>query len=83
MTNKKLPSRFQIGERVSINFQKLGFYIAEAVIVRIHFTQNKVSYDLDIQFFNSGNKNIGACTRIYNVDSLIVSPFCTGKKEVE
>ena len=79
--NALLPSKFQIGEKVSVNFQKLGFYVHEAIVIKIHFTHNKVSYDLDVQFDN-GDNNIGTCTRIYNVDSLIVSPFCTGKKSM-
>lgn len=69
-----LPSRFQVKDRVSIQFQKLGLFIKEAIVTKVHFTESKVLYDLNIQLVNDNN-GIGSSTRIYNVDSLIVSPF--------
>lgn len=75
MKNKqnRLPSQFQIYDKVSVDFKNLGFFIEEAIIIRIHFTEGKVTYDLSVQLKN--NNIIGATTRLYNVDSLILSPY--------
>lgn len=64
---EKLPSRFQIGQYVSIKNEQ--FNIKKAKIIKINFTGNKVTYDLLICFDDK------TTTKIFNVDSYYVSPL--------
>lgn len=69
-----LPSQFQPYDEVSVNFYNAGF-INLARVRKVHFTHNKVSYDLEIctNVSNEGKEN-NIYTRIYNVDSVYVKP---------
>lgn len=61
-----LPSRFQLGYQVRLNFFDAGS-INKCEILKVHFSPGKVLYDVGVTI--SGNTNY---TRIYNVDSVFV-----------
>ncbi len=68
----KLPSRFQIGDKVCLNLQVYDgteevSSILKCKIVNVHFASEKVRYDLEFTVNKEGNS-----TRIYNVDSAFV-----------
>jgi len=70
----ELPSRFKIGDKVSIRLRPM-FVVDTAEVIKIHFTESKVFYDLDVEFDyptppDDGKKGV---TRIYNVDSAMLS----------
>lgn len=66
---EKLPSRFQIGEEVSIKQEE--FYVKRAEIIKVHFANNSVQYDLEIKIKNFLGQGL-VTTRIYNVNELLV-----------
>lgn len=70
-----LPSKFQLNDLVSINFYDAGF-IGKARIIKIHFTESKVLYDVElcIKVSPAGDKH-NMYTRIYNIDSIHVKDF--------
>lgn len=63
-----LPSRFQLNDFVSVKFRP-DFVIEKAKIIKVHFTESKVLYDLQVEI---GGQTPLTSTRVYNVDSLIV-----------
>ena len=68
----KLPSRFQLGDLVSVNF---GYFtISKAYVIKIHFSEGKVLYDLNVCLLDDNGDTL-TTTRIYNVDSAIVEEF--------
>lgn len=70
-----LPSKFQIGEECSINFYDAGF-IREAKVIKVHFTESKVMYDVEICVKKSpAGEEHNMYTRLYNVDSIFVKDF--------
>lgn len=76
MKKNKLPSRFQIGEWVSIN--QRGLVVNKAEVIKVHFSNSKVMYDLDVEFIydketENGIEDEMDYTRIYNVDSVFVT----------
>lgn len=64
---QKLPSRFQIGEYVSIRF-KPNFVVDKAEVTKVHFTENKVQYDLRVELGKGSGKT---STKIYNVEESV------------
>lgn len=72
-----LPSRFQITDKVKCNWFN-SFVIEEAEVLKVHFSESKVMYDL-IVFINvpeqNGEPATQTFTRLYNVDSSLLSPF--------
>lgn len=58
----KLPSRFQLGDRVDIEFYGRGS-VTNCEVIKVHFTESKVMYDLAI-----------GSERLYNIDSRLVNP---------
>jgi hypothetical protein len=69
-----LPSRFQIGDKVSIRLLPM-FIVDSAEVIKVHFTKSKVLYDLELEFDyptppDNGEKGY---TRIYNIDSALLS----------
>lgn len=68
----QLPSRFQIGDRVSVRFRP-SLVIDAAEVIKVHFSENKVLYDLEVKIAPDNQEDV-AYTRVYNIDSLIVSP---------
>lgn len=73
-SNITLPSTWQLGDRVIVNFGVNGNFRGE--IIKIHFTESKVTYDLEIEILSnlvgsSVTQSLGV-TRIYNVDSAFV-----------
>jgi hypothetical protein len=68
----KLPSRFKHGDIVSVNVK--GFMIDKAEVLKVHFTESKVFYDLGIEFDYSEPNLPKGYTRIYNVDSAFLVP---------
>jgi hypothetical protein len=71
--SRKLPSRFQIGDKVSVRLRPM-LVIDTAEVIKVHFTENKVFYDLEVEFDyptppDDGEKGY---TRIYNIDSALV-----------
>ncbi len=61
-----LPSRFQIGNTVELDFFDNGV-IKKCHVIKVHFTQDKVLYDVEIDM-----ASVNARTRLYNVDSAFV-----------
>lgn len=57
----KLPSRFQIGEKVELAFYGNG-EVKNCEVIKVHFTESKVLYDVQV----------AELTRLYNVDSCYV-----------
>ncbi len=74
---RTLPSRFQIGDKVSIRFRP-DLVVNEAEILNVKFTESKVLYDIEVFINFDGTENHPAgytTTRFYNVDSTIVGEF--------
>jgi hypothetical protein len=71
-----LPSRYQIGDKVKCNWFN-NLVINEAEVIKVHFTESKVLYDLEviIHFINEEDERDVTFTRLYNVDSGLLSPF--------
>lgn len=61
----KLPSQYQIKDLVSVDFGDVQ--IPNCRVFKVHFTESKVLYDLEIMLGES--KHV---TRIYNIDSYFV-----------
>lgn len=68
-SNSSLPSRFQINDLVCVKFK--DFTITKAKVIKVHFTESKVLYDLQIIFSDESSTS----TRIYNVDSFIMEEY--------
>jgi hypothetical protein len=71
-----LPSRFQLDDKVSVRFRP-DFVINEARVIKVHFTESKVLYDLEVKISFEGNSDHPAgftTTRVYNIDSSVVEP---------
>lgn len=69
VTDQKLPSRFQNGDKVEVNFGDAG-RIGNCEIIKVHFTESKVLYDVKTSWKLEGGGK--AETRFYNVDSAFV-----------
>lgn len=76
--SRALPSAFQLGEIVYLDFGESG-RIDGASIIKVHFTNNNVLYDVEIVICNSESfteetiiKN-NKTTRLYNIDSNVVN----------
>lgn len=69
---RMLPSRFQLGDVVSVRFK--DFTISKAYVIKVHFTESKVLYDLNVCILGDGGDTL-TTTRIYNVDSAIIEEF--------
>lgn len=67
-TKLKLPSSKQIGDAVIVDFG-IGMRSENASVIKVHFTESKVMYDLEINFTELNNDY---STRLYNVDSVFV-----------
>jgi|GEM_PF-6505589 len=80
---RRLPSRHQIGDRVKVVLNDSG-EITNAEIIKVHFTESKVFYDLVVFFHYAKPADEGqpveyqedmtGATRLYNVDSCFVHP---------
>lgn len=71
---QQLPSAFQIGQAVYVNFwDKVKLY---GYIHAVHFTEGKVKYDLQIW------GPVDQSTRIYNVDSAFICGVQQPEEEV-
>lgn len=81
----KLPSRFQIGDEVAI--RQTSFFAALARVIKVHFSESKVLYDLEVclNFDPTPRKEETGeikmiSTRIYNVDSALVNLYELAKE---
>lgn len=81
---KSLPSRFQIGEKVKLNFFSAG-ELSRGEVIKIHFSESKVLYDVEIVVSTEDEADKPdeqardylpqiMVTRLYNVDSVFVVP---------
>ena len=61
-----LPSRYQVGDIVNVNFVQVGF-VKDCKIIKVHFTHDKIFYDVAV------NINATRITRLYNIDSVFVT----------
>lgn len=70
-----LISRYKIGDLVTIDLYDSGI-IREAKVIKIHFTESKVLYDVEICIKKSpaGEKH-NMYTRLYNLDSLFIKDY--------
>lgn len=69
-----LPSQFQIGDEVVLDFNEAGI-IYNAAVVKTHFSESKVMYDVEIltKITETKDKAYEAeATRLYNIDSVFV-----------
>lgn len=67
----------EIGSMVTVNFGSAGA-IGCCTVIRVHFTESKVCYDLQVNMSFThetafGEKSYEAHTRIYNIDSAFIS----------
>lgn len=81
----KLPSTFQIGWEVCLQFGESNPILRNCHITKVMFSRDKVFYDLQVSVYEHGEtpdgylpKCIGH-TRIHSVDSAFVKPFDYGK----
>lgn len=72
-----LPSRFQIGDNVRLNFSFSGG-VGNCEVIKVHFTESKVLYDIlvkiteyDVDIADEKETYI----RLYNIDSAFVEPI--------
>lgn len=71
LESNKLPSRFQLGDLVTLNFGSAG-KVTGADIIKVHFSESKVLYDVDILMSDAADGRV--ITRLYNIDSCFVEP---------
>jgi hypothetical protein len=70
-----LPSRWQLGDLVSVRF-KPSLVIDTAEIIKVHFSKGKILYDLEVRIpYKENPESVEdyTTTRFYNVDSAIIS----------
>lgn len=65
-----LPSQFQNGDQVSLNFHDAG-KVVNCEVIKVHFTDRKVLYDVEVMM-NGDDAEV--TTRLYNIDSCFVEP---------
>ena len=70
-----LPSAFQLGDAVNLNFHRCGL-LAGGTIIKVHFGYGKVLYDVELPVLSEpsspeSEKEVN-WTRIYNIDSVFV-----------
>lgn len=69
-SNPQFPSQFKHGDNVILDFKDAG-KISNGEIIKVHFSDRKVLYDVEIKTLAGlGNQY----TRIYNIDSVFVIP---------
>jgi hypothetical protein len=66
----KLPSKFQVKEICSLLYGAI--YIPNCRILKVHFSEDKVMYDVEIMYKVEDGKN--QVSRVYNIDSAHVIP---------
>lgn len=66
-----LPSAHQLGDKVFVSFGAQGI-IKNCEVIKIHFTESKVLYDLEVSGDYEEPMDGRWSTRLYNVDSLFV-----------
>jgi len=83
---RRLPSRFDFGDKVQVHFNDAGT-IKNCEVIKIHFTESKVFYDVSVKSHYAKPSEGEApsefwdddehayYTRLYNIDSAIVSPM--------
>lgn len=69
---KKLPSRFQNGDKVKLCFSNAG-ELTNAEVIKVHFSESKVLYDVELAIAIIETDELYH-TRLYNVDSVFVEP---------
>lgn len=67
-----LPSAHQIGDRVNVSFGNQGT-INNCKVVKVHFTESKVLYDVELYFSNEPERLESWSTRLYNIDSSFIT----------
>lgn len=69
----KLPSRYQIDDKVVVSFGLSG-RIENCKVIKVHFTKSKVLYDIEIaiECEDLDGKESTSYTRVYNIDSCFV-----------
>lgn len=79
-SDSKLPSRFNFGDPVIVYFGTAGI-IRNCTVIKIHFTESKVSYDVEVKWrhlesadkISAGvDKERELTDRLYNLDSAVV-----------
>lgn len=80
LSNNPLPSRFIFGDPVVVYFGTAGI-IQNCTVIKIHFTETKVSYDVEVKWKHIDSADIYSVGvdkqrqvtgRLYNLDSAIV-----------
>jgi len=69
--NQELPSKYQRGQEVEVNFYGAG-YIKDCKVNRVHFTDGGfVSYDLTVKM-SQDSTGKGEYAKLYNVPQLLI-----------
>lgn len=65
-----LPSTHQVNDKVELSL--LTDNIKSCKIIKVHFTESKVQYDIEL-YIESEDGKLGYSTRVYNIDSCFVN----------
>lgn len=73
LQDRKLPSAYQIEDKVNVSFGEAGS-IQGCEVIKIHFSHSKVMYDISVPILVEGlqHDEYIAHTRLYNIDSCFV-----------
>lgn len=87
MERWELPSSYNVGDEVCLQFGGESPIIRKVWITKVIFTRSKVLYDVEIAIYEvlSPEGGIATCvghTRIHSVDSAFVKPFDYGRSTV-
>lgn len=66
--NPQLPSQFKHGDKVFIQIGNCG-KIGNGKIIKVHFSDRKVLYDVEICYKYNDSDEIKGLTRLYNIKS--------------
>lgn len=69
----KLPSAHQVKSKVTYTPRR-GVYL-KAKVIKVHFTESKVTYDVEYDFEQGAEGSSPARVRAYNVDSVFVLKY--------
>lgn len=74
--NRILNSQHQLNDKVVLDFFKEGT-VTGCQIIKVHFTESKVLYDVEITSTYKNPANGKWSTRLYNIDGCFVKPWNT------
>lgn len=73
-----LPSRFNLGNEVKLNFGSAGT-VSPCVVTKVALTQGKIFYDvyvmIEVKYEDGEPRSVGDEPRLHNIDSFYVEPL--------